>query len=510
MNGAGTVLFRGGHIDGPTPRATAMLTDGSLVAWVGTDEMAPPADEVVELRGAVVTPAFVDAHVHATHTGLALDGLDLAGATSLTDALDRLATYARAHSTSVVIGTGWDETHWPERRPPTAGELDRAADTRRVYLSRVDGHSAVASSALLADAPDAEGAVGFGADGRVALAAHHAVRRAAYNSVDAATRTSAQRTARQRAAEVGIGAVHEMGGPDIAGEDDFTALLTLAGEEPGPIVFGYWGEIDAVERARDLGAVGAGGDLFVDGSVGSHTALLREAYADAETCGHRWVTSEQVADHVIACAQSRLQSGFHAIGDEAIATVLAGYNAAAEVVGLYAIGKGRHRVEHAELVDDAAEFARYGLIASVQPAFDARWGGSDGMYVERLGADRAGRMNPFAAFVDAGVPLILGSDAPVTPLDPWGALRAAVRHQTSAHAIAYRQAFAAHTVHGWRAVHVDDTGLLVPGSPATYAVWDTEARDPTTGLPHLDAPDPICLRTAVRGAAIYERAGALA
>jgi predicted amidohydrolase YtcJ len=108
------------------------------------------------------------------------------------------------------------------------------------------------------------------------------------------------------------------------------------------------------------------------------------------------------------------------------------------------------------------------------------------------------------------VPLILGSDAPVTPLDPWGALRAAVRHRTSRHSIDYRHAFAAHTVHGWRAVHIDDTGLLVPGSPATYAVWDATAVDADTGLPDLDAPAPVCLRTVVRGDVIYERTGALA
>jgi predicted amidohydrolase YtcJ len=274
-------------------------------------------------------------------------------------------------------------------------------------------------------------------------------------------------------------------------------------------VFGYWGEIGAVDRARELGAVAAGGDLFVDGSVGSHTALLREPYADADTTGHRWLTVEQVADHVVACAQSRMQSGFHALGDEAIATVLAGFESAAATVGLYAIGKGRHRVEHAELADNPARFAHFGLIASVQPAFDARWGGADGMYVDRLGADRARRMNPFAAFQQAGVPLAFGSDAPVTPLDPWGALRGAVHHRTDEQAIDYRHAFAAHTVHGWRAVHVDDTGLLVPGSPATYAVWDAPTRDNTTGLPDLDAPDPTCLRTVVRGQPIFEYAGAL-
>src|SRR3954447_3217352 len=385
MSQPATVLLRGGHIYGPTGNATAMLTDGSLVAWVGADDQAPGAQEVVDLDGAVVAPAFVDAHVHATHTGLAIDGLDLTDAMSLGDALDRLAAYTSTHSGSVVIGTGWDETRWPEQRPPTSTELDRAGAGKRVYLSRVDVHSAVASSSLLSETPHAAAEIGYLGDGAVALAAHHVVRKAAYDSVDPVMRATAQRSARRRAAEVGIGAFHEMGGPDIAGEDDFRAVLELAATEPGPLVFGYWGELRAVDRARALGAVGAGGDLFVDGSVGSHTAVFSEPYADADTRGHCWITAEQITAHVIACTQARMQTGFHAIGDAAIDNVLTGLRGASEIVGLHAIGKGRHRVEHAELATDATELARYGLIASVQPAFDARWGGVDGMYVQRLG-----------------------------------------------------------------------------------------------------------------------------
>src|SRR5881227_2547576 len=195
MSEPSTVLLRGGRIHSLAApgTATAMLTEGPRVAWVGTDEAAPAADQVIDLHGAVVAPAFVDAHVHATHTGLALDGLDLTAATSLHDALDRLSQYARGHAGSVVIGTGWDETGWPESRPPQAHELDVATGGKRVYLSRVDVHSAVASSALLAAAPQAEAATGYLGDGSVALDAHHIVRKAAYASVDSAMRAAAQR-----------------------------------------------------------------------------------------------------------------------------------------------------------------------------------------------------------------------------------------------------------------------------------------------------------------------------
>ena len=522
-----STLFRGGQVYTPAdPFATALLVDGDRVAWVGSDDASTgfAADTVVELDGALVTPAFVDAHVHSTATGLALTGLDLTGARSLTEILDAVTTRASAlPGDAVVLGHGWDETSWPERRAPTAAELDRAGGGRRVYLSRVDVHSAAVSSALLGAATGRDGA---DPAGHVRLDAHHAVRAVALGSLTPAQRTDAQRAARTRAAELGIGAVHECGGPEIAGEDDFTGLLRLADDEPGPLVFGYWGELLAAAKARDLGAVGAGGDLFADGALGSHTAHLTAPYDDRPTSGHAYLTAREVAAHLVECAGHRVQGGFHAIGDGAIATFLAGVAEAAQVVGVDAIRAGRHRVEHAELAgaEAIAAMARWGIVASVQPVFDASWGGTDGMYAARLGVERAAALNPFAALASAGVPLALGSDAPVTPLGPWEAVRAAVYHRTPRHRLAPRAAFAAHTRGGWRAVHRDETGVLVPGAPAHLAVWEAGelvvaaadervarwSTDPSSGvlgLPDLapGAPLPTCLRTVVGGITVHAR-----
>jgi predicted amidohydrolase YtcJ len=133
----------------------------------------------------------------------------------------------------------------------------------------------------------------------------------------------------------------------------------------------------------------------------------------------------------------------------------------------------------------------------VQPAFDAAWGGAGGMYAERLGTDRALAMNPFAELAAAGVTLAFGSDSPVTPLDPWGGVRAAVRHQVTELALSPQAALDAHTRGGWRAARIDDTGWLAPGTPATFAVWDTPSLD--------DAVErtPTCLRTVVDGQTVF-------
>lgn len=526
------MLYRRGRVRTPDdPFATALLVQDGTVAWVGQEAAADhlplgPDGITVDLQDALLAPAFVDAHVHATSYGLALTGLDLTGAPTLQAALDRVSDAARAVRGRVLLGTGWDETTWPEGRPPTQAELDRASWGSVVYLARTDVHSAVVSSALLALAPDAATAPGWAGDGLARTDAHHLLRRAAYAAVTPAQRRAAQTATLDRAAAYGVGCVHECGGPDIGGEADLVALLAL--EHPVERL-GYWGELHAVDKARELGAVGAAGDLFADGALGSRTACLHEPYLDADApggLGHPYLSAEDVQAHVTACVRGDLQPGFHAIGDAALEAVVAGLAAAAEHVGAAAVRRVRPRVEHCEMLlpHHIQAFASLGVVASVQPLFDALWGGPDGMYAARLGRERALAMNPFAALAAAGVSLALGSDAPVTPLDPWAAVAAAVRHRTPGSGLSARAAFAAHTRGGWRAARHDGLeGVLTPGAPATFAVWDvpgelvvqtpdervagwsTDPRSAVAGLPDLDGPLPQCLRTVVRGYVAHDR-----
>jgi predicted amidohydrolase YtcJ len=505
----------------PAAEATAvqaMLVRDGHVAWTGSSSEAAtfqgPGTEVVDLQGSLVTPAFVDAHVHTTSTGLALTGLDLRGCPSLAAALSRLEDFCRSRrGVGVLLGHGWDETSWPEGRPPTRNELDRASYGGVVYLTRIDVHSAVASSALLASVPAVAGLPGYSADGLLSREAHHVARAAALGSLTRAQQRDAGRAALARAAQLGIGLVHELGGPEISSADDLAGVLALAAEGDGPEVVGYWGELGrdgGVDRARELGAVGAAGDLFADGALGSRTACLRSPYADAATAGFGYLDAEEVRDHVVACTRAGLQAGFHVIGDGALDAVTAGLRQSADVLGAPAVRAGRHRLEHVEMPDAGhlATLADLQVRASVQPVFDALWGGPHGMYAQRLGADRAHGMNPLAAMASVGVPLAFGSDSPVTPLGPWEAVRAATSHRTPGSSLTLDEAFAAHTVGGWRAAGVDDAGLLTVGAPASYAVW--EAGPTISGLPDLAAgtPPPRCLRTVVRGRVVWSAPGA--
>ncbi|HEY2670747.1 MAG TPA: amidohydrolase family protein [Rugosimonospora sp.] len=505
------ILYRNGRVYSPAdPRADALLVRDGTIAWLGEVGDAPAADRVVDLDGALITPAFVDAHVHTTSTGVTILGLDLSGAGSADEVLERVSAFAAGlPGDAVAIGHGWDESGWPVRQPPSAPQLDRAAGGRRVYLSQASVHSAAVSTALLALADRA--LPGWNAEGWLKRDAHHAVREVAMGSMTAAQRREAQVAALRRAASLGIAAVHECGGPGTSSEDDFTSVLALGGRGL-PEVYGYWGELGSAAKARELGAVGAGGDLYADGALGSQTAHLRVRYVDADHAGHGYLSAEQVASHLVDCTRLGVQGGFHAIGDKAIATVMAGFGLAAAQVGVDAIRDARHRIEHVEIVDKQliAGLVSFGVVASMQPAFDRLWGGEHGMYAQRLGVTRSMAANPIAALAGVGVTLAFGSDSPVTPLDPWGTVRAAMTHHNPVYRVGIRTAFAAHTRGGWRAVCRDEEGVLARGAPATFAVWDVEGlagslpallgSEPEEPVPAL----PVCRRTVLRGEVIFD------
>ncbi|POH58527.1 amidohydrolase [Arthrobacter glacialis] len=531
-------LYRNGSVySAADPLATAMLVDGDVVAWVGSEHAATSLLDSrmreVDLAGALVAPGFVDSHVHVTETGLALDSVDLAGATSVKDLLDSVAA-AAGNTVGLVLGYGWDSTDWPENRPPTAAELDRATGGREVYLARVDVHSGVVSSAL-AQRCGLSSLAGWDGEGLVSGAAHIKAREVA-RSLTPEQRQATQQRALRHAAANGYVALAEMSAPHVGSIDDLAALTALTAADAAealPQILPYWGElVSSVDQARELLALlgpavlGLAGDINIDGSLGSRSALLRLPYADApNSIGAAHLSVEQVADHFAATSELGLTGGFHVIGDGAMDLALEGLEIAAARVGIDKIRAAGHRLEHAEMVDAQAmaTLAQHAVTVSVQPGFDALWGGPEGMYAQRLGVERARDLNPLARFYEAGVPLCFGSDAPVTPLNPWASVRAALNHHESTSRISARAAFIGHTRAGWRAAKSENPflGQLAPGAPASFAIWDVDAlmvqvaddrvqswsTDPrarTPLLPALDTGnDPRCLQTVHLGRELY-------
>lgn len=536
-------MYRNGSVySAADPFATAMLVDGGTIAWVGSEEaagaIADSSMNVVDLDGGLVAPGFVDSHIHVTETGIAAETLNLSTVKSLTELLDVVAEASRGGS-GMILGHGWDETQWPEGRTPTADELDRASGSRIVYLSRIDVHSAVVSGTLAAALSLAE-LDGWNDDGQVTGHALFMAREAS-RTFRGDERMHFQQRALSKAASRGYVALTEMSAPHVGSVDDLQLLMSYDGqaEQDGsalryPKILPYWGEAaaDAEDARRILANVGVpvlglGGDLNIDGSIGSRTALLRDDYTDQPgERGSLYLDVDLVANHLAATAELGVQGGFHAIGDGAMDIAIEGLHKAAAQVGIEKLRAAKHRLEHAEMPTASAikQLSHFAVTASVQPVFDALWG-KDDLYAARLGADRARAMNPFASLLAAGVPLTIGTDAPVTELDPWAAVRACLQHSNPAERISARAAFLAHTRAGWRAAGGHDplAGQLVPGAPATFAVWEVEelmvqapdervqswSTDPRAGTPLLPALDagqqPVCLQTVRDGWELYSR-----
>ncbi|GLY20195.1 amidohydrolase [Kineosporia sp. NBRC 101677] len=464
-----------------------MLVDGGRVVEVRPDtsarsEAGAGAPEEVDLDGALLLPGFVDAHAHVTETGLLLAGVDCSQARTVGQILDAVADLAKAGPGRQVLGHGWDELKLAEGRPPTAQELDRAGGGAVVYLSRVDVHSAVVSGRL-AERAGLRGLEGWDESGRVERDAHHAARLATRFQLPAAERSELQHRALRHAAAQGITQVHEMSAPHIAPDEDLLALLDLGTGSGLPEIVAYRGELagdEAAARAvldRFGGRLaGLAGDLMMDGSFGSRTAGLCDDYEDAHGHrGHLYADAAEVRDHLVACSRAGVQGGFHVIGDGAVSELLKGLRQAAELLGPEVLRVARHRLEHVEGIggSDVGLLAELQVIASVQPAFDAFWGGAEQMYAVRLGKARALAMNPFGDLQSAGVTLAFGSDSPVTPFAPWEGVRAALRHHNESQRLSVRAAIEGHTLGGLRAARRPAGAHLrvQAGDPAVLMAW---------------------------------------
>lgn len=520
----------GAHSDtdiGPT----AMMSQDDRILWVGTDDDAQSAledldestgDSILDVAGALVTAGFCDAHVHLTMTGQGLDGIDLSGTESVGEALRLIESAARHTRGRPIYAHSWDETRWVERRPVTARELDRATYGGVVYMPRIDAHSASVSSAMAAVAR-VHGLDGWDGDGVVTRDALTAVTNAFTSAMTADDREHYLDLALRAAAERGITLVHETGAEHMTSFDDIHHVLEVGARPGRPGTVAYWGLLlddteQALELQRHLGVLGLAGDLCADGSFGSRTAHLREPYLDdsghpTSDRGYGYLSVEQIRDHVVACTRAGMQAGGHVIGDAALHTMAEGFSAAAQIVGKEAMRSASHRWEHVELPDAhvLSVMADLGIWASVQPAFDAAWGGGEGMYAARLGQQRALAAVPLADMAAAGVQLAFGSDSPVTALDPWGGVRAAVAHHNPAQRLGVEAAFEAHTSAGYRLARRPG-GRIAPGEPATYVIWeDPLAADRTWGpggLPDLgdrSDPTPIARRTVVDGHVAFDR-----
>jgi predicted amidohydrolase YtcJ len=459
-----------------------VLIDGRHIQRVGTGDQ-PEADRVVELPGTTIVPGFIDAHVHLTSTGLALGQEDVERARSAADLL--AVIHRRAAETEgdgPVFLQGYDESSWVDPRLPAVAELDDIA--RPVIVRRVDGHASLANRAALVagSITSLDGIAREAAEtsptGLLTGPANEAIGMWAAAKLADHDRQDLQLRAAALAASRGITAVHEMTMPHQLGDADLLVLLGHRARLPvdvSPTVATM--ELPLVIEHR-LRAVG--GDLPVDGSIGARTAFLAGPYEDIATKGQATHTDDELAEFFHGGHAAGLQVGVHAIGDQAIEQVIAVWERVYHALDSRErrhFRARRHRIEHAEMIapGQIERTAMLGLAISAQPAFDRRWGRPGGLYEQALGHERAEAMNPFRTLLDRGVEVGVGSDSPVTPLDPMACLAALESHHHPAQRLTRAEAIRLHTIGSARIGRQEDKkGMLAPGFHADFVALEDD------------------------------------
>ena len=465
-----------------------VLVDERHVERVGSGE-TPAADRVVDLPGTTIIPGFVDAHVHLTGTGVRGSGLDLGRARSKNGLLELIAAWRterhhhpRTEGGTRLLAQGYDETKWSSPELPTPAELDELIVVP-VVLVRADGHVSIANTAALKesgvlDLPGVQRDEAGLPTGVVTEAANSAIQQWYFDSLSGLEIEEAQLQAAALAVSRGVTCVHEMSIPQKRGRRDFEVLMSHRERLPVDVV-PYFGELD-IPYAVDFGIHRLGGDYFLDGSLGAGTAALRAPYADRDSTGTLYHEDDELAEGFHNAHLAGMQVGVHAIGDAAIEQAISVWERVYRSLDSRLrrhFRARRHRIEHFETpsVDQLERAAALGLAVSVQPAFDAEWGGPGELYERRVGADRAATMNPFRAMLDRGLVIGTGSDTPVTRLDPMYTIWAMEHHHDEAQRLSRAEAIRLCTIGAARLAHLDDKkGRLQPGMHADFAAFEAD------------------------------------
>ncbi|MFN0243663.1 MAG: amidohydrolase [Planctomycetota bacterium] len=425
----------------------ALLTDGVKVAGVGQlSELEARAVGArrVDLGGATAVPGLQDAHGRLASFGESLETLDLRGAKSFAEVIERVGVESTKRKEGTwIVGRGWDQNRWSDASLPHHFLLSARVPKHPVFLECVDGHAALVNKAALS-AAKLDGVLGTDheiAGGRIVLDEEKratgvlldgAMSRVQSLIPPASTEVQVRRLlrAQERLLAAGLTAVHDMG----TLPETLTLLrgLRSAGQLKLRVVAYVWanGEfteesVKALPLAPDpLDVLCAPGiKLMADGSLGSRGAALYEDYSDAPgERGYLLLTEAELGERLAIAAKHGLQPAVHAIGDRANGLMLDLYDKTS--TSFPEFKDLRPRIEHAQVVapKDWPRFPELGVLASMQPVHAA----SDVAWVPlRLGPQRTEGANAWRALAPELGLLAFGSDFPVEDPGPLRGLHAA-------------------------------------------------------------------------------------
>lgn len=443
-------LVYSGHL-GWKPAEAVAIAAGKVLAVGSYDEVMQtrgPATRVVDLAGRALLPGLIDAHLHLLGYALTLDRLAVAGLPSLEAVRQAVAAEAAKRPAGEwIVGRGWDQDRWTERREPTKEDLDQVSPNHPVYLQRNCNHVGVANSAALQAAgitketPDPEGGhidrdpVTGEPTGMLRENAQMLVQRVIPQAGPERRRELLAQAMRE-ALSYGITQVHTDDCRYGGGLDETEALFTsLVGPDQIPLRVTQMILMEDVEEAAARGIkTGAGNEwyrygqvkIFADGSLGGRTAALLEPYADNPSTTGLFIYKEAEFKALVARAHALgNQVGAHCIGDAGAKLFI---DAVAEAQRQTPRPDGRHRLIHCQILSEELmdQMVAEGIVGDIQPVFlksDGYW------FADRVGAERARTSYAWRTMLEKGIPLCGGSDCPIEPLNIWYGIYCAVTRQ---------------------------------------------------------------------------------
>ncbi|MDR1514518.1 MAG: amidohydrolase [Synergistaceae bacterium] len=423
-------------MEGSLPICEAIMIERGKITALGRSEDikrrfrglgAEDAGMLLELGGRTVVPGFHDCHVHIMGTGLNSLGIDMYDCEDVAGAIEKLRA---APGSGWVFGKRLDESRLREKRPPLMSELDSAVPDRPVYIVDRGWHYTLVNSVafaqfgLSANTPGVCLGDGGRPNGRLHEKANSIAKMSFFEQQDEKTRVSAFRHTASLAASKGCTTIHCMEGGSLFSDSDIPVLLRVKDGLDTHVTL-YW----AIEDEKAVIGAGLpvwGGDITLDGAIGSRTAAFSAPYDDApDTRGKLYYTDAQVRSLIRRALDSGLQIAFHAIGQKAICQALACYESE---LGGEGARYGQLRIEHFGFPsqEDIGQAGRLGVVVSSQPSFTFLRGGPGTVYRSRLGEARERGGYPHRRMLDAGIAIGGGSDSDVTPIDPLLGMHAAV------------------------------------------------------------------------------------
>lgn len=480
------------------PAATWIAVERGTIVGIGASE--PPAGRVIDLGGATVVPGLIDAHGHLAGLGRSLSSMNLVGAKSFDEMLERVKAWPR--SGVWIVGRGWNQELWPDEKMPTHERLDAVTGDVPALLIRVDGHAGLANAAAMKlagitrDTADPPGGhllrergepTGVLVDDAMGLVTR---------LIPGATKDDVKRhllAAQEACLAAGLTGVHDAGidATTLAAYREIDLKLRVYAMATPPLAERVGGDRFKLRCVK----------LYLDGALGSRGARLLEPYLDEP--GSTGLETTPVAE-VRRLAREYSAKGFqiaiHAIGDRANREAL-------EILK----GLDRGRIEHAQVVavDDIPKFRQYGVIASMQPTHAT----SDmNMAEQRVGPERIKGAYAWRKMLDAGVAFAGGSDFPVESHKPlWGFYAAIARQDHDGNPpggwraeekLTRAEALAAFTS-GAAYAGFDENrlGRLAPGFAADFVVL---SKDIMTCEPR-DVLRAEVLRTVIAGETVWKK-----